>query len=235
MPVDDLNEKLYLPGPRTTVRPIFQAAVGHVPILKDYVTWHLARENAQRDDDLQEFCERVALGMNDMCKRLDDAERSQPIDGVHMWSHDFFRVFSSAAREYVADAESLKREYLIAFVVNYSKNKRPDITLAQIFWSLVRELSGTHILVLAMLHGAQKALTCEDLQSLRPERKEAVSLHRLASATSVGRALLEIITQTLQVRGLVRKTAGPSAGEDSSERVVLEDLGLQFMEFLSGG
>lgn len=230
------KDRLFLPPPTRSVRPAFEAAAEDVPVLKTFVAWHVARERTKRDDELQLYCEKVAEKINALCSGQDELWKSinNKVDADHLWSEEFFRVFSAAGAAFQVEPNDDKRAYLVEFVRNYAGHRRPDITRAQIFWRIIAELSGTHLVVLDHLYGAQKNLALVDLQELRADRNEAVSVNSLEGVIGIERDLLNLVVQSLANAGLVRKIPPPTGGADRSPRLVVEDIGFSFLKFLNG-
>ena len=230
------SERLAFPlPPKSKVRPVFQIAADHVPLVKDYVKWQVMREKQSRSEELERYCSDVATRINGLCRDMDaikDALKSK-IDGNHLWSRDFFKRFSAAASEYVGEPDDHKREYLVTFVANYARDRRPDISLISMFWMFTRELSGSHLLLLKMLYDAQKSLDDVDLRNLRPDRSEAVSLKMLSDQTSIDSRMVDILIQSLVSRGLSTRVGAPFAA-DSSDRVLLSPAGREYLKFLCG-
>lgn len=236
IPAEEDSEQLYLPPPKVSVRPPYVVAADHVPVLKDFVKWHVARENRKRDLELQEFCEKVARAINKLQRQQETMEipKARAVDSEHLWGEDFFRIFSAAGSLYRLEPDEEKRKFLRAFVVNYSVCSRPDITLTQVFWNIIRDLSGTHVVILQMLYVAQKSLAEIDRANLRSDRPEALSIKALQSKIGLDDALTNILLQDLAVRGLLRKKVATIQTKDRSDRIVLEEAGFQFMRFLQG-
>ena len=232
------NSQLYLPDPPESIRPSLQGAASPFPGLSALVTYYVARKQGERDQSIQTFCNSVATTLNDVCRRQREIEESlaNKVDAEHFWSEAFFRQFAAAAEEFASTPDESKRSYLVDFVVYYSLTQRPDVTLVDIFWQLIRRLSGLHLVILSRLYNAQKSISDADIPTLRetPSRKEALSMEFLCKEVCSDRYLMEAILATLDANGLLAVTPGPRHGSDLSDRAILTSLGRRFMRFVHG-
>jgi len=237
--MNESNEKLHLVPPSessTVIRPLFRIAGRKIPGLTDYIGYLLDLENSRRDSDLQAYCEKVASTVNQAASKIDVLENQMDnkIDSVHVWSSEFFRQFSAAATQYTDQPDEEKRDYLIKFVSNYAFEKRPDVTLTQLFWNLIRDLTGIHLVLLSHVYEKQKHLTEIDLKNLKAEREEALSRKTITYGLGIDDLLFEALLSSIVANGLIRSIPGPGSHEDRSERLLLEPLGFRFLKFLNG-
>ncbi len=233
------DKKLYLTPPivvPTVARSLFRIGADHVPVLGDYVKVLIEKEHARRDSDLQEYCERVAEAVNGMAEQVIELRRDvdNKIDTEHLWSADFFRRFSAVAAQYIAQPDEDKRNYLIDFIKNYALEMRPDVTLMQLFWNLVRDFTGMHLVLLSNVYAVQRELNEGDIKNLRPDRPEAISLNVIKQRLKIDSGLLEMLTFSLITNGLIKRISGPRTQQDTSDRLILKPIGFQFFRFIKG-
>lgn len=233
-PEHEPSRRLRLPPPPAALHPALALATDHLPGLRDFVKWQTDQQRKQRDEDVQDFAADVIGDIDDLYTKYGALEEriDAAVDIEFFWSQEFFTKFSAAASEYAISPDQVKRRYLRAFVVQYSRNGRPDLTVANIFWRLVRDLSGAHLALLDALYRAQGSLDDIDLGNLRPERSEAVSKGKVAHSIGYELDLVALLVSDLRRSDLLRVTPAPSKTNDRTDRLILTSVGRRFMHFL---
>jgi DNA-binding MarR family transcriptional regulator len=226
---------LSLPEQPGTPSPLAQVAAGFIPGVREFVTWLVATQQEQRDADIQDFLasllERLQGITSDVARLR--GQVASALDPPQLERPEFIAAVRQATARFAEEHDTAKKEYLLNYLVNFARVRRPDVTLVKVFWQFVRDLSGTHLQVLSAIYGRQAGLAAVDLHHLLPTRPEAVSVAQIERELALQGDLVDLLASNLEGMGLIRR-ATSSAGPDRSDRLVLRPIGRAFFDFLFG-
>ncbi len=233
-----LKKTLHLPPQPESIHPVLQAAGSMVTGLSQFIQIYMAWQQKQRDDDIQHFAEDVISRLDEICHEQEKMGNTvdKIVNGDSFWSQKFYRNFRSAYLCYAMSPDEDKRQYLVDYVVNFAKCRRPDLSLEKLFWRYISGLSGIHIKVMGILYGKQGHLNMTDLSAVAGDRDS----HTLVSVTAIQGQMeldpvfVQCLVADIQKDGLCSIIEEPSSGEDRSRRLCLTASGLKFMRFLMG-
>jgi hypothetical protein len=216
--------------------PALQAILGEVPIAGGLATFWVETVRARREAATEEF-------LSDLVERLEALERDfsasdtrNVIDAPHVASTEYVATLAATTEIAVRDTDDEKRKYLLEFLVNFARERRPDISLRHVFLTFLRDLSGTHLALLEVLSLRVGLLSRDDMSLLprSPDRSEVASEVELRAALAIDEDLADAILAGLVAIGLVVQVPPSKATRDRSRRVVISPLGHSLMRFLRG-
>lgn len=231
-PAPSVAGELLLPAPPQGVRPSVAAAASFFPTVGAFVGFWNGHLQNRREADVQRFSEAVIASINAL-----ESQQKNSIDAEHFWSEDFARTFVAASEMVSRSPDESKRRYLQHFVTNYALVERPDITLKDIYWSIIADLTGLHLVLLDALYSRQASVGVTGLRTLRNDSTRSELISRRFVAANVLKCndlTCTCISTTLEQRALVQTMAGPKGHADSSERILLTELGYDFTSFVLG-
>lgn len=213
--------------------PLVQAVASEVPGLGAVVTYLVETVREEREDRLRGFLSDLSAGFDDLERRVSESE--ELIDRKHVDSPEFRAAIVAATEEAIRSPDETKVKYLRDFLLSYSRLGRPDRTLTDEYWSILRALSGTHCLILAWLFRLQGRKDANDLRDMArdPTHPDSASVRQVAKELGLGESLVDAIAIALRSRGVLWLVAPPSPATDNSERLVLSPLGASFFRFLT--
>jgi len=217
--------------PSITENPLVQAVRGELPVVRPLTTYWLEIVRARRDRELYVF-------LNDVAQAIEDLRQHEPdrLDVTHIDSDDFSETLGNITELAIREQDETKRSYLRRFVVNYGTCERPDITLRKVFYQIIAELSGLHLVLLDKVFEAQKSISDEDLRVLAEQldRHEALSIHSLKEALLIKEDLVAVLAATLESKGLLHiKTPGTTI-QDHTPRLIMCPLTKEIYGLLAG-
>lgn len=210
--------------------PLVQAVAGKVPIVSALTTFWVETVRSKREKALYTFLHEVASEIETLRK----GNKYEVVDVKHIASEDFAETIANVTELVIHQKDDEKKEYLKRFVVNYSKQKRPDINLRKIFFQIIREISGAHLLILDQIYSCQSSLSDSDLYVLNEQldRPEALSVKKLTQLLELNEDLISILGSMLENRGLIKMTSVSDNYTDNTPRLIMLPLARRFMDFL---
>lgn len=216
--------------------PFWLAVFGEVPGASALVTYWVETVRGRREVATQKF-------LNDIVTRLQaleadslEGDRANPLDPLHISTVAYSETLAAVTDIASRDPDEAKTKYLLNFVTNYAKVRRPDVSLKQLFLIYTRDLSGTHLSILDYVAKGAASLSRDDLAVLRssPERSEVVSEAKLAEDLHLEADLVDALLVGLASTGLIARIEASKNSRDRSRRAVVNPLGLSFSRFLNG-
>lgn len=210
--------------------PLIQAAAGEIPVVSSLTTFWVETIRSKREKALYTFLHEVAKEIESLRAK----SSRDVVDVDHIASEDFTETLANVTELVIYQKDEDKKEYLKRFITNYSKQLRPDINLRKIFFDVIREISGSHLLILDRIYSSQFSLSDSDLHVLSEQldRPEALSVAILSQNLNFDEDLISILCPMLENRGLVKMYPVPNNFSDITPRVVMSPLTRRFMNFL---
>lgn len=210
--------------------PLAVVVTGKIPVVGEIAEYWRESIRGQREDRLYAF-------INDLeAKIIQMYEKLESIDKKHISSREFDELVAQSSEQAVRELDHNKVSYLLSFVTNYAMDKRPDVTTKNIFFSFVKELSGTHLLILEYIYEKQRMLGRDDLEILlkQESRSEMCTVNELVFKLNVDEDIVFHLVAQMHSRGLIRSAKNGGSSKDRSDRLVLSPLSQQFIRFLRG-
>jgi hypothetical protein len=225
-------------NPHFIEHPIAAAITSEIVGLNALTTYWRETIRAQRETGVFTFLGEVSQAIADLYEELagQKAHLENKVDLGHIESAEFKRTLANVCEVVIREGDDVKKEYLKSFLVNYAREKRPDVTARQLYFSLLDRLTGSHIVLLKTLYDRQQKLSDHDLLALRnqPGRSEVLSLAAAQTELAMDVAILDLLKHTMEASGLITVLDSPDAGDDRSQRLLLRPVGKSLMRFLLG-
>lgn len=217
--------------------PIVSAVAGEIPGVNTIVTYLQETVRNQRDEELNTFLNELSNDLKLLHEKSDEFEKKfgTKIDISQFKNKEFLSNLAKATEEAVRSYDERKRKYLKNFILSQAVNKRPDKSLIDIYWQLIRELDGIHIMILSKIYSSQKHLSKADLEVLKEqnERDELFSIQQLEKEFNLESNFIEIVLSRLESIGLIKIIEGPKTGKDRTARIALNHVSMKFMRLLN--
>jgi hypothetical protein len=235
-----MNRQLVPPGydQHLVEHPIIAAITSELAGVNALSTYWRESVRSSREGELRDFLADVAKAVSELYEQQEllGKELRNKIDLTHLDSQEFKGTLAKVCESAIREGDEAKKEYLRAFAINYARELRPDVTLRQLFFTLIDDLAGTHIAVLKYLHDRQGKFTDGDLRALRhqPERTELPSMNAMATSLGLPENIAELVSTMLGAKGLLFMVRDILSGTDRSPRLVIEPVGRDLVKFLLG-
>lgn len=213
--------------PKVIEHPIVSTITNEIPVIRSVSNYWRETIRQSRDKRLSEFLTNIS----ERIAALEDSTSSK-LEKEHLGSEDYFITIEQLTEFAIKTNDENKIEYLKKFAINYSKNSRPDITLKDLYLSLVNQLSGMHFIILSSVYTKQCNLSAIDLIALLdiPDRNESICLSEICDELNVDKDYVLTILYSLNSYGLIKM----KFNKLSNPFIVLEPIGLKLMDFLNG-
>lgn len=222
---------------RIIEHPIVTAITSEIKGVNALSTYWRESIRSTREQEVYRFLHEVSEAIGTIIERTSkQVTVPNGIDLVHLESDEFKRTLAKVCEAVVREGDESKTDHLRSFIVNYAKEKRPDVTDRQLFFTLIDDLAGIHLVVMKYLYDHHGQFGDRELRTLQTElqRPELCSLTRISSDLSLPDRLRSLVTAMLAAKGLIHVTAAPTTGEDRSPRLILQPIGRDLMAFLAG-
>jgi hypothetical protein len=165
------------------------------------------------------------------------AATEERIDYDYILSEEFSVVVENILREAATSADEQKLDMLRQFLISAAMKVRPDVTWQDLFIKYIRQLSGTHLIILVAVYGVQGRLAPKELMSgVEIEGCVPLSVRDIYDAVHVGDPRLAAVScSDLGNAGLLLDWRHIREGyQGFQERYCLTESGLLFVRFLQG-
>ena len=214
-------------NPQIIEHPIVSTITNEIPVIRSISNYWRETIRQTRDKRLIEFL----LNISERIATIEDNSPIKKVEKNHIGSDDYFVTIEQLTEFAVKTNDENKIEYLKRFAINYATEKRPDITLKEVYLNLVGQLSGMHFVILNIVYLKQCKLSKIDLTSIleMPERSESICLDEISKIIDIDSELTLTLLYSLDNNGLIKM----KFDKINNPCVIIEPIGLKLMTFLS--
>ena len=209
--------------------PVVKAITSGVPGVNILTDLWVDTVRSKRENLIRRLLSEIALAVNELYRY-----RETDIDLQHLASDNYEIALTSAIEIAIKDQTDEKKLYLKRFIANYSKHKRPDVVLSQIFIGFLAGLTGMHLVILEHVFWSQEKYSDVDLQFLPSnlDLPEVCSVEGVGAQFDLSVDLVSALCSGMEAQGLILMFDAPARSKDQSRRVIMQPLSRKFMKFV---